>query len=132
MQTSDQSVRAEVSNRLASAANAWPKVSKLHVWDDDCISRGIKCILYKVILQSTLLYIYASETWAFPKQQVHGLEVFQMKCLRKICKISLKDKVINDYVLGWCNVARIAKLSATGGSSHRSAQVAWPSGQDAQ
>ena len=60
-------------------------------------------------MQSTLLYIYASETWAFPKQQVHRLEVFQMKCLRKICKISLKDKIINDseYVLGWCNFARL-------------------------
>ena len=93
---------------LPSAANAWLKLSRLHVWDDDCISRGIKCTLYKVIVQSTLLY--ASETWAFPKQQVHRLEVFQMKCLRKICKISLKDKIRNDYVLGWCNVARVANV----------------------
>ena len=108
MQTSDQSVRAEVSNRLASAANAWLKLAKVHVWDADCISRGIKCTLYKVVAQSTLLY--ASETWAFPKQQVHRLEDFQMKCLRKICKISLKDKIRNDYVLGWCNVARVANV----------------------
>ena len=108
MQTSDQSVRAEVSNRLAGAAKAWLKLSKVHVWDDDCISRGIKCTLYKVGAQSTLLY--ASETWAFPKQQVHRLENFQMKCLRKICKISFKDKIRNDYVLGWCNVARNAKV----------------------
>ena len=40
-------------------------LSKLHVWDDECISRGRKCILYKVIVQSTLLY--ASETWAISK-----------------------------------------------------------------
>ena len=48
-------------------------------WDDDFISRGIKCTLYKVIVQFTLLY--ASETWALPKQQLHRLEVFQMKSL---------------------------------------------------
>ena len=97
MQTPDLSVKAEVSNRLASAANAWLKLSKLHVWDDECISRGIKCTSYKVIVQSTLLY--ASETWAFPKQQMHRLDVFQMKCLRKICKVSLKDRIRNETIL---------------------------------
>ena len=79
MQTSDTSARAEVSNRLASAANAWPwfKLCKLHVWDDDFISRGIKCTLYKVIVQSTLSY--ASETWALPKQQLQQAGGFPNK-----------------------------------------------------
>ena len=56
MQTSDLLARAEVSNRLANAANyynAWLKLSKLHVCDDDYVNRGMKCILYKVIVQST-------------------------------------------------------------------------------
>ena len=46
MQTSDLSVKAEASNRLASAVNARLKLSKVHVWDDECISRSIKCTLY--------------------------------------------------------------------------------------
>ena len=50
MHTSDLSVKVEVSNRLASAANAWLKLSKLHVWDDESISRGIKCTQYRVIV----------------------------------------------------------------------------------
>ena len=108
MQTSDLSARAEVSNRLASAANAWLKLCTLHVWDDDFISRGIKCTLYKVIVQSTLLY--ASELWAVPEEQLHRLEVLQMKCLRKICKVSLKDKIRNEVILGWCNVARVSNI----------------------
>jgi hypothetical protein len=65
MQTSDLSVKAEVSNRLASAANAWLKLSKQHVWDDGCISRGIKCTLYKVIVQSTLPYASHYEVAGF-------------------------------------------------------------------
>ena len=106
---------------IASAANAWLKLSRLHVWDDSHISRGIKCTLYKVIVQSTLLF--ASETWALPKQQLQRLDVFQMNCLRKICKVSLKDRINNDVILGWCNVAR--------GLKHRQPQeieVAWPFG----
>ena len=75
IQSSDLPTRAEVSNRIASAANAWLKLSRLHVWDDSHISRGIKCTLYKVILQSTLLC--ARETWALPKQQLHRLDVFK-------------------------------------------------------
>ena len=114
MQTSDLSAGAEVSNRLASAANAWLKLSKLHVWDDhdDYISRGNRCALYKVIVQFTLLY--ASEMWALPQQQLQKLEVFQMKCLRKICKVILKDKIRNETILGWCNVAK-----ASNSVSHR-------------
>jgi hypothetical protein len=97
MQTSNLSVKAEVSNGLASAANACLKQSKQHVWDDECISRGIKHTLYKVIVQSTLLY--ASEIWAFPKHQIHRVDAVQMKCLRKICKVSLKDRIRNGTIL---------------------------------
>ena len=37
------------------------------------ISKGIKCTLHETYVQSALLY--ASETWALPKQQLHRLEV---------------------------------------------------------
>ena len=33
-----------------------------------------------------------------------------MKCLRKICKVSLKDKIRNETILGWCNAARVSKI----------------------
>ena len=33
-----------------------------------------------------------------------------MKCLRKICKVSLKDKINNDLILGWCNVAKVSNI----------------------
>ena len=56
MQSSDLSTRAEVSIRIASAANAWLKLSRSNFWGDSHISRGIKCTLYKVIVQSTLIY----------------------------------------------------------------------------
>ena len=60
------------------------------------------------------MLLYASETWALqlPKQRLHRLEVFQMKCLRIICKVSFKDKVRNDIILGWCNVARVSNIAS--------------------
>ena len=40
----------------------------------------------------------------FLKKLMHRLDVFQPKCLRKICRISLKDKINNERILDWCSV----------------------------
>ena len=88
------------------AAPAWSMSMRGHLWDG-CATICVLS-LYKVIVQFTLLY--ASETWALPKQQLHRLEAFQMKCLRKICKVSLKDKIRNEIILGWCNIARVSNI----------------------
>ena len=44
------------------------------------------------------------------------LETSWMKCLRKICKVSLKDKIRNEVILGWCNVARVSNIVSHRGS----------------
>ena len=54
IQYPDLSTRAESSNRIASAANAWLKLSRLRVWDDDRISKGIKCTLYECAIHLTV------------------------------------------------------------------------------
>ena len=37
-----------------------------------------------------------------------------MICLRKICKVSLssslKDKIRNEIILGWCNAAKVSNI----------------------
>ena len=33
-----------------------------------------------------------------------------MKCLRKICKVSLKDRIRNETILGWCKVASVSNI----------------------
>ena len=88
-----------------------------HVWDDDFFSRGIKCTLFKVNVQLyrwqshvQSMLLYASETWALSKQQLPRVEVFQMKCLRKICKVSLTDKIRHKIILGWCNANNICNM----------------------
>ena len=33
-----------------------------------------------------------------------------MKCLRHICKVSLKDRINTDTILRWCYVARVSNI----------------------
>ena len=93
---------------MASAANAWLQLSNLQVWDDDYISKGIKCILYKVIVQSMLLY--ANETWALPKQQLHRLEVFQPQENLQSELEGQDQRIRHEIILGWYNVARVSNI----------------------
>ena len=56
------------------------------------IRKGIRCTLYETYVQSALLY--ASETWALHKQQMHRLEVCQIEGLIKSSKVSLKGRTV--------------------------------------
>ena len=101
--SNDLSATVEINHRLSSAAFAFQKLKRLHVWNDPFIHKGIKSILYKVIVQSTLLY--GCETWAVREVELSRLEVFQLRCLRTICSLSLMDKVPNDKILQMCNTS---------------------------
>ena len=45
------------------------------------------------------------ETWAVPETELSRLEVFQMRCLRTICKLSRMDRVSNEEILKMCNTS---------------------------
>ena len=68
---------AEVSNRLASAANAWSELSILHVWDDDCNSRGIYCTAS--LSHSAMDFMYSWHWAAIWCIQIYGLERFYLE-----------------------------------------------------
>lgn len=102
------SMRVEVNHRLSSAAFAFQKLKRLNVWNDPFIRRGIKSILYKVIVQSTLLF--GCETWALPEAELSRLEVFQMRCLRTICSLSIIDRIPNEEILQRCSVSGISDI----------------------
>jgi len=75
-------MQPEIANRLSRASGAYHKLKRLKVWGDKDISQGIKMVSYKVIVQSTLLC--GCETGAISKSGVKKLEVFQMRCLRRL------------------------------------------------
>ena len=51
--------------------------------------------------------LYSGETWAVVKQHISPLAVFQMKCLRCICGISLRDHVPKVDILNRCNTLSV-------------------------
>lgn len=48
------------------------------------------------------ILLYASETWTLLAEDMRKLEVFQMKCLRAILGISLRDRWRNETVRQTC------------------------------
>jgi len=55
--SADMSMQPEIANRLSRASGAYHKLKKrLKVWGDKHISQRIKMVLYRVAVQSTLLY----------------------------------------------------------------------------
>ncbi len=101
-------MQPEIANILRSAGCAYHRLQKLNVWQDKNISFKTKLVLYKVIVQSALLYGY--ETWAVTEVDAQKLEVFQMRCLRRLCGLSLKDRVPNTQIRATCNIPPILSL----------------------
>ncbi|BDA49971.1 probable RNA-directed DNA polymerase from mobile element jockey [Coccomyxa sp. Obi] len=106
--SADMSMQPEIASRLSRAGGAYHKLSRLKVWKDKNISVKIKVILYKVIVQSTLLY--GCETWAVTNEDIRKLEVFQMKCLRRILGISLLERIPNAVTRAQCDIPEVANL----------------------
>jgi hypothetical protein len=102
------SMRAEISHRISCAAHAFHRLQKLHIWKDAFVKKGLKSILYNVIVQSTLLY--GCEVWTVIEADLHSLKVFQMRCLRTICGVSLRDRVHNDTIFDKCATKHIADM----------------------
>ncbi|BDA47039.1 probable craniofacial development protein 2 at N-terminal half [Coccomyxa sp. Obi] len=106
--SADMSMQPEIASRLSRAGGAYHKLSRLKVWKDKNISLKIKVILYKVIVQSTLLY--GCETWAVTNEDIRKLEVFQMRCLRRILGISLLERIPNAVTRAQCDIPEVANL----------------------
>ena len=102
------SMQPEMSHRLARAGNAFHKLSRL--WGDKHLAQSVKCSVYKTIVQATLLY--GCETWAVPAAHISPLDTFQMRCLRRICRISLRQRRTNYDILESCTMESIRTLVA--------------------
>ena len=80
--SADLSLTPEITSRVCKAGHAFFKLKELRLWNDPRLSKRTKLTIYKVIVQSALLY--ACETWAVTAKDVQRLQVFLLKCLRCI------------------------------------------------
>jgi hypothetical protein len=101
----DSRVTSEVKKRIQKAAVRFLYLK--NVWTNASVSLRTKVHIFKAIVLSTLLY--GSETWTVLENDIRQLEVFQLRCLRRICKLSYLTHTSNDDVLRRCNVDTIAQ-----------------------
>ena len=65
----------------------------------------VKSKMYKSVVRPTMLY--KMETMAVTERQVGKMEVTELKMVRLALRVTRKDKIRNEYVIG---NAKIAKL----------------------
>jgi len=95
--TSDCTIDAEITHRVAAANSAFQQLRRANIWSSRALTLSVKMQFFQCIVMSVLLY--CGETWAVVKQHISPLAVFQMNCLQSICGISLRDHVPNVVIL---------------------------------
>ena len=94
--TDNLSIDSEPNKRIGKAAMTHSRLTK-RVWSNYKLSDHTKVNVYKACVISTLLY--GSESWTMHAYQEKRLNVFHMRCLRRILGITWQDKVTNKVVL---------------------------------
>ena len=89
------SVEEDVKRRTRLAAWSFGRL-KNTIWTNSDISRTLKIRIYKSLILP--IATYGSESWTLKKSSRHKLEVFEMRCLRSILGVSLRDKLRNEDI----------------------------------
>ena len=92
----DGEVNSRIAKRPAQLSDdfASPKVS----WERRGIRLTTKLKVYKAVVLSSLV-LYACETWTVYERHAKELNRFHLNCLRKLLKITWRDKVPDTEVL---------------------------------
>ena len=94
--SSDCSIDAEVTNRIAKASSSFGALTS-KLWNMRGIRNETKLAVYHAVVLPCLLY--ASETWTYYRRHVRQLDRFHLSCLRKIMNVRWQDRVSNVEVL---------------------------------
>ena len=84
----------EILSRIAQATAALTRLKP--VWNDRSISVSSCVRLMRFLV--TCIFMYACESWTLTAELQRRIQVMEMKCYRKILRISYKDRVTNEEV----------------------------------
>ena len=85
----------DVKRRVSLASAAFGKL-KNPTWSKRDISKPLEVRLYKAFILP--IATYAAETWTLMSEDARRLEAFEMRCLRAIHGVTLRDRCRNDAV----------------------------------
>jgi hypothetical protein len=91
----DEDIEADVNCRVGIASAVFQKMR--HIWPTATIDMKTKIGLFNAIVIPTA--IYSRETWKTTTKITRKLNVFQQRCLRKILRITHRDRITNEEVL---------------------------------
>ena len=86
----------EINHRIKQAHCAFGRLRK-RVFENRNIKLKTKVSVYNAVVLSSLLY--GSESWTLYRRQLKSLEKFHMTCLRRLLRVTWRDKVPNTMVL---------------------------------
>ena len=103
--SADGSCEEEVRRRMQAGWQSWRMVSG--VLCDRKLSARLKGKIYKCAVMPAVLY--GMETVAVIERMVKKMEAAEMKMVRWALRVSLKDKVRNEYIWGTAKIRRIGE-----------------------
>ena len=86
----DESSKPEILSRIAQTTAALTRLKP--VWNDRSISLSSKIRLMRSLVTS--IFLYACESWTFTAELQRRIKVMEMRCYRKILRISYKDHML--------------------------------------
>ena len=90
----DEGSKPEILSRIAQTTAALTRLKP--IWIDKRISLSSKIRLMRSLVTS--IFLYARESWTLTAELQRRIQAMEMKCYRKILRISYKDHVTNEEV----------------------------------
>ena len=91
---SDEGSKPEILARIAQATAALTKLKT--IWKDKSVSTASKINLMRSLVAS--IFLYASESWTLSPDLERRIQAMEMRCFRRLLRISYKDHITNEEV----------------------------------
>ena len=124
-QTTCPSTVKKLNMQIGNTAMTLSRLTKC-VWSNNKLSDQTKVNVYKACVISTLHY--GSESWTMRAHQEKRLNVFHMRCLRRVLGITWQDKVTNKVGLERAGIPSLYTLKAKAHAMARTCDTdgRWP------
>ena len=90
----DEGSKPEILSRITRTTAALTRLKP--VWNDRSISLSSKIRLMRSLVTS--IFLYACESWTLTAELQRRIQAMEMRCYRKILRISYKDHVTDEEV----------------------------------
>ena len=90
----DEGSKSKILSRIAQTTAALTRLKP--VWNDRSISLGSKIRLMRSLV--TPIFLYTCESWTLTAELQRGIQAMEIRCSRKILRISYIDHVTNEEV----------------------------------